>query len=701
MATLLPLRAEVKLTRLSADGMGAPQWLLEDQVRNAFFNIDWPTYEILMRWSYAEPELIVEAVNQQTTLTLTMDDVEVVNKFLDVHCLLARWQTQDAQVLAGRVRDQQKSFSYKLMHGYLFFRLPLLNPDAFLQRALPVGKLLLSKQFLYISLSVLAFSLFKISQQWNEFAATFVDTLTLEGLISYAAALIFVKIIHEFGHAFALKKYGQSVPVMGVAFLVLFPMAYTDMNQAWRIRDRMQRIDITTAGVRFELLVAIWAAFLWLILPDGAIKSALFFLATISWLLTLFLNSSPFLRFDGYFLLMDLLNYPNLHERSAAIARWQLRKTLFGDSTKCPENLSSFFQRCLVLFAWITWAYRFVIFIGIALLIYFKVTKLLGVFLAAVEIYWFILKPIIKEVAHWWERRREYIKKVRAQKTLISTLVILFIFCVPLPYPTKSSVVIRPTNFWEMILTQSAQVASPLAEDGESIHAGSSIVRFYSNDLDYRLSAEVIHKDEAERSIRSANLSSEMEDSYAVLLSRLEVATSLHRSAELEKNRLNLMGPVDGFFRRQDANFGLGEWKPRLTRVGYLVPEIGTVDAVAWLDGDAVQNISIGATVRIFTMQSVWPWRGEVISISDSVSSELPVKALSATHFGNIIVREVNGVMVPESSLYRVIMRVEGVESSNLPHVMYGNVSIRSSPRSMGDRYVRAIVATLVREFTP
>ena len=75
MTTLLPLRAEVKITRVSADGMGAPRWLLEDQVRNSFFNIDWPTYEILTRWSYADPELIVEAVNQQTTLTLTADDV--------------------------------------------------------------------------------------------------------------------------------------------------------------------------------------------------------------------------------------------------------------------------------------------------------------------------------------------------------------------------------------------------------------------------------------------------------------------------------------------------------------------------------------------------------------------------------------------------------------------------------------------------
>lgn len=701
MTTLLPLRAEVKLTRVSADSMGAPRWLLEDQVRNSFFNIDWPTYEILTRWSYGDPELIVETVNQQTTLTLTMDDVEAVKKFLDVQCLVVRWETQEALGLAERVRDQKKSWTYKLMHGYLFFRLPLFNPDAFLERYLPVGKLFLSTRFLYISLSVLAFSLFQISRQWNEFATTFVDTLTLEGLLAYSFALVFVKILHELGHAFALKKYDQSVPVMGVAFLVLFPMAYTDMNQAWRVGDRDKRIDIATAGVRLELLVAVWAAFLWLILPDGAIKSALFFLATVSWLLTLFMNSSPFLRFDGYFVLMDYLNFPNLHERSAAVARWQLRKTLFGEPAECPEILTPNFCRFLVLFAWITWAYRFMVFISIALLIYFKVTKLLGTFLAAIEIYWFILKPIIKEVFYWWERRSLYIKKFRARKTVSFALILSLVFFLPLPYPIKSSVVIWPTHFWEMILPQSAQVVSLAPEDGETLGMGAPIGRFTSDESSYRLSMSSIRQAEAQTNLRNANVSSDAEDSYAVLLSRFEGESSLRQSAALRENRLDLTAPVDGMFRRQDTNLAVGEWISRQTRIGVLVSERSTVDAVAWLQGDAVANIEVGARVRIFTLQSVMPWRGHVIAVADSAAVELPVVALSAAHFGNVLVREHNGVLVPEQSVYRVTIRVEEVESSDLRHVMYGNVAIRSAPRSLGVQYVRNIVATLVREFTP
>jgi putative peptide zinc metalloprotease protein len=342
-----------------------------------------------------------------------------------------------------------------------------------------------------------------------------------------------------------------------------------------------------------------------------------------------------------------------------------------------------------------------VIFIGIALLIYFKVTKLLGVFLAAIEIYWFILKPVIKEVNYWWGKRRLYIGNACAQKTIALTLILVVIFIVPLPYPIKSAVVIRPTNFWDMMLTQRAQVVSLPPQDGEPLDAGASVGRFASDEASYRLVIANIREVEAQRNLRNANISRDTEESYAVLLSRYEGEVSSRQSAELLGDRLDLVAPVDAIFRRQDANLALGEWMPQLTRIGFIVPDRGTVDAVAWLEADAVASISIGSPVRIFTMQSVMPWRGQVIAMSDSAASELPVAALSAAHFGNVLVRPHNGVLVPEQAVYRVTIRVEGVESDDLRHVMYGNVAIRSAPRSMGERYVRAIVATLAREFTP
>ena len=119
-----------------------------------------------------------------------------------------------------------------------------------------------------------------------------------------------------------------------------------------------------------ELAIAAFASLLWSFLPEGALRSAAFLLATTTWLLTLGVNLNPFMRFDGYFLLSDLLEVGNLQQRSFALARWWLREQLFGFAEQPPELLPRSLRRGLVIYAFCTWLYRFFLFLGIALLVY-------------------------------------------------------------------------------------------------------------------------------------------------------------------------------------------------------------------------------------------------------------------------------------------------------------------------------------------
>src|SRR5690606_28730458 len=107
---------------------------------------------------------------------------------------------------------------------------------------------------------------------------------------------------------------------------------------------------------------------------------------------TLLINVSPFMRFDGYFILMDWLGFANLHGRSFALARWHLRKVLLGWRDPVPEAFAPRQQLSLILFAWATWLYRLVLFLGIAVLVYQFFIKLVGIFLFLVEIAWFVAK---------------------------------------------------------------------------------------------------------------------------------------------------------------------------------------------------------------------------------------------------------------------------------------------------------------------
>ena len=146
-------------------------------------------------------------------------------------------------------------------------------------------------------------------RQWDEFINTAVQFFNPAGLFYFLIALVFTKILHELGHGVAAKYYGCRVPTMGVAFLVMFPVLYTDTTDSWRLSSYQKRIRIGAAGLLTELSIACIALFLWPFLPDGAMKNAVFMLAAVTWVTSLLVNLNPFMRFDGYYLLSDLVAY--------------------------------------------------------------------------------------------------------------------------------------------------------------------------------------------------------------------------------------------------------------------------------------------------------------------------------------------------------------------------------------------------------
>ncbi|MEY3668856.1 MAG: hypothetical protein RL258_251, partial [Pseudomonadota bacterium] len=370
------LRSDLQCTYAVDRRTGEPMATLSDPSRNLFFQLDWPSLEVLQRWSLGSPEAIVENIHKTTPLTVEEDSVLTLLKFFSENHLLA---PHDSRTVARMVKElvlSRRAWIKNLLHQYLFFRLPLVQPDAWLSRWMGLAGLFFSSFFLWISLGVLLVSVALLTQQIDVFWSTLVDTMTWDGLTAYAITVLAIKVLHECGHTFAAKRYGCRVPVMGVAFVVLWPMAYTDTNDVWRLKDPRQRLAVSSAGIVTELLVAIWASFAWLLLPDGALREAAFFLATTSWVLTVLINASPFMRFDGYFILSDLLDMPNLHARSFAMAKWRIREWLFRLGDPCPEEFSPTARRAMFLFAWATWIYRLVVFLGIALLVYHFFFKL-------------------------------------------------------------------------------------------------------------------------------------------------------------------------------------------------------------------------------------------------------------------------------------------------------------------------------------
>ena len=451
---------------------GQPSWTLHDPVRGQFFRIDWPSFEVLQRWALDDPAAMAEAISSQTTLQMGAADVVAVVEFLVGNQLTQPFGAQTAAQLAQRYAQMHGTALKWLLHHYLFFRIPLWHPDAWLGRWQGVAGRLYSRGFAQLTALALVLGLSQVARHWDAFSASLVDTFNWEGLAAYGVALFVVKLLHELGHAFTAKRLGCRVPTMGVAFLVMWPVAYTDTNDSWRLTDRMQRLQVAAAGIATELMVAAWATLAWALLPDGALRSAAFVLATISWVATLAINASPFMRFDGYFILSDWLDLPNLHERSFALARWKLRETLFDLGEDPPEHFPRRQQWGLIAFAWATWIYRLVLFLGIAALVYHYFFKLLGVGLFLVEILWFVLLPFVHEWQAW--RQRWPVLRTRGRSRVSAAILLALVLLVLLPWPGRvtGSALLRPDEVWPVYATSGAQVQALPFADGAQVAAG-------------------------------------------------------------------------------------------------------------------------------------------------------------------------------------------------------------------------------------
>ena len=425
MSRLPPLRQELSLTSGAATPDDAPTWMLHDPAANRFFQIGWPAFEMLSRWSLDDPQAIVASVNAETTLTLTLDDFEALVRTLQQQHLLVSTNADDTGRLGRYAQASKLSHAMWLLKHYLMIRVPLWRPMPFLRRFARYAEIAYRPAFWAVVALMALTGLVLVSRRWDEFIHTFHGYADLRGLVAIGLALGCAKVLHEFGHAFTAHRYGCRVPTMGVALLVMVPVLYTDTTEAWKVPGRAERLRIGAAGMLTELALAAFATLAWSVLPDGPMRAGAFLLATTTWIGTLTINASPFMRFDGYFLLSDWLDMPNLHDRAFAFGRWWLHERLFGFGDPQPEPCAPRRRRFLIAFSFATWLYRLAVFFSIALVVYHAFFKAMGLALFCVEFGWFIARPIVREVGGCWQRREALRWCRETRRTAIVAAVLL------------------------------------------------------------------------------------------------------------------------------------------------------------------------------------------------------------------------------------------------------------------------------------
>ncbi len=693
------LRQDLQLLPGELQSDGVPSWRIHDPVRNRFFDIGWIEFELLQRWREGATgaELIAE-VCASTPLHPTTEELASLAIFLDQHQLLAPSTASRRDSLKRRSAARKLPLWKQLLHHYLFFRIPLLRPDAWLERIVPVSDWLFGRFFLTFTLAAGLSGVFLASRQSDALSTAFGYFFNLEGMLFYALATSVAKVLHEFGHAVVAKRYGLRVPTIGVAFLVMMPVLYTDTSESWKLNQRADRFAVAGAGIALELMLAAWTTLAWALTPDGSLRSAFFLLATTTWMWTLAINASPFMRFDGYFLLCDLVGLPNLHERSFALARRKLRATFFGYLDADPEpGLSPVTQRAMIAFALGTWLYRLVLFLGIALLVYNLFFKLLGIFLMAVEIIWFLALPIVRELVTIGRERARWRWRPRAWLAL-SAVLALMLWLVPVGREVSAPALARAAHDATVFAPSSARVAEVRVKPGQQVKAGDVLIRLESPDLASRLTRAHLRATAYAVEVARSTANSVQLERRLVVEQQYGEALADETGAELEIAALTLRAPHDGAVRDLPSDLVGGRWINLRHPLMRVVSSDGS-DIDAYLGESQIGAVAVGQKVHFYPEAPSWPVvSGTVAEIDPAAGHTIPHPLLASLHGGGIAATQAGrDTMVAHETIYRVRIHAAANERA-FDQVVRGTVRIETNWLLIGRAGLSHVFSVLLRE---
>ena len=692
------LREELRLLPAAANHDGSPAWMVQDPVNNRFFRIGWLDFEVLLRWTQGSPKAIADSVSSETTLSIDESDVGALLKFLEQHSLLKADTPQAVDRLRQRAVLLKKSPYEWLLHHYLFFRVPLIRPQLWLAKLSPFLAWIFTPATLTILAVLTLAGIFLAARQWETFTSTVVDHLTWSGLVGYSVALVFAKTLHEIGHAVTATRYGVRVAHMGIAMLVMFPMLYTDTGESYKLTNPRQRLAIASAGIITELALAGLATLAWSLAPEGPFKNAMFFLATTSWVLTVLLNASPFMRFDGYFILTDLLDFPNLHERGGALARTWLRRALLGFNEPWPERTPGHGNALLIAFALTTWIYRLAVFLGIALLVYYFFFKVLGIFLMAVELVWFIARPVWSEIAVWRARSPE-IKLNRKVAGLALLAILLLLLLVPWQTNVRGVGWMHPER-QQQIYSPLAGKLTALQKEGD-VKLGQVVFTLESPDL---LISEKKARGQANaRAKELLGLSglpdgeerrSQVQTQQDMFLAEVQLFAG-------ERSRMQLTAPFSGVLSDLDPLLAPGVWvQPRQPLAVIVDPSRWMVEAyVAEAD---IARVRVGDPARIYLgLRSLKALAGRVQEVDTTRTAALPHSMLDATAGGPIptvrpSAEERRPERAPRDAIYRVKITLDEAPASQ--QMMLSDVVISGEGHAWLPAILSKMAAVFIRE---
>ncbi|MEM8873436.1 MAG: hypothetical protein AAGD32_04170 [Planctomycetota bacterium] len=634
-------------------------YVVRDPITFQSHSFDAGDYAVLSRLTGTRPlgEVFTELAGRGV---LSPEREESFYKFiLQLHRLtFLMLPINDANALYKRHEQNQTRKRRAMVKGFLFLRVPLWNPDNYLERTKHWFAPLFHPVALMFWAVLMFITAITVARQWEALANTFSGMLSLQGILLGWIILIGLKAVHEFGHAYCCKHFGGQVPEMGAYFIILTPCAYMDASAAWGFVSQWRRIAVSLAGMYFESWVAAAALFVWASTPPGMLNFFAFQTFFVASAVTLLFNANPLMRFDGYFILSDLIRVPNLRSRSTAYTLSLFNRATLGVTTAtAPHGIAM--RIFFVVFAIACGIYRVVLVLSICATIAAKFF-LIGIGLAA----FYCVSELFGAISRtckflWFDPRTATARKrgVALGVLLVFALPTILIFS-PTPGHASAVGVIRGSAEHELTMPQAGLVEAVALEAGRLIPAGAEIMRIDNPQLDAELAVAKQEVRVAEARVRAAD----GEDAAAVRQALLKHAAKVRAWELIEEKqiRMTVRAPADGTLVSTLSRRDIGRWVMPGEPAAKVVEGPWHVHAV--LDESTMAGSVVNVGDEVWVRPERRPdllLRGTVTELAPAGSRQLPDEALSSNAGGPVPLHPITGM--PERNWYRLTVRLDDV----------------------------------------
>jgi len=485
------LRAHVQVSRHVYRGQ--VWYLLQDQSSGRNHRVDEAAFHLIGRMDgrRSTDEIWHALLGQLGERTPTQDEaIELLCQLSDHELLQCEITPDVAELFRRRFRNARKR---RLgMINPLSFRVPVFDPDALLTRLAPLGRMTFTPGMLVLWLAFVFVAILSAASHWREITAfASVHMLTPRYLLMMWICYPLVKAVHELAHGLAVKTWGGEVRETGVSVMLLLPVPYVDASAASAFPERHRRAAVGAAGIMAELFLAALGLLVWLNVEDGVVRDCAFVVMFIGSVSTVLFNGNPLLRFDGYYVLSDLLDMPNLGPRANAwIGHLAQRHLLRVESAPPPTTPGE--PALLATYAVLAYAYRWVV-SGLIVLWCGSYSLWLGLLAGAFIGFSMVAKPVAQLVE--FLRRAPQLARTRTRAwTVAGSLaggVLIALFVLPLPFSTTVDGVVWLPEDARIRAGTSGFVSEVLVADGQPVEAGEALLVLSDPDLQAQYAAAV------------------------------------------------------------------------------------------------------------------------------------------------------------------------------------------------------------------